>query len=239
MSKRIDIYGGHDPLTVPAYTIPMAAAYLWMSSATLRTWVNGYAYQTHAGRTRKDRVIVPASHAAPWSEMYRGRTFLSFENLIEAHILLAIRKTHELSLPRVRKALKQIEKKFPTPHPLARRKFATDGTDLFVETVGKWLNVSDVDQPQLRLRLTTRLKRIEYEGDVAKRLFPLRSEEAADTRLIVINPRISFGRPVIAGTGVPVAEIKSRFDAGDSIDTLVKEFDIDKAKVEEALRAAA
>jgi uncharacterized protein (DUF433 family) len=55
---------------------------------------------------------------------------------------------------------------------------------------------------------------------------------------VVVDPRRAFGRPVIAGTSVPVTDIRGRFDAGDSIGTLAGDYDLRADQIEEALRAA-
>jgi hypothetical protein len=55
-------------------------------------------------------VIKPAS---------RETRRLSFLNLIELLVLAAIRHKHAVSLPQVRRALRFLERRFPSPHPLA------------------------------------------------------------------------------------------------------------------------
>ena len=235
--NEIDIYGGRDPRDVPTYTIPMAAHYLRMPVPTLRNWVNGYPYETAAGRKKALPVILPPSNG------HRGRVFLSFTNLVEAYVLGSIRRVHEVPLPTVRRSLNFIAAHFGTKHPLAREKFRTDGVDLFVERFGKLIQVSHKEQGEIRTALNDSLLRIEYDDGLAGRLFPLsRTAEMAaldQPRVIVIDPRFAFGRPVVAGTGVPVSEISERFNAGDSVEHLAGEFRLTLDKVQEALRAAA
>jgi uncharacterized protein (DUF433 family) len=234
----LDIYQGRDPREVATYTIPMAAHYLRMATPTLRSWVIGYTYPTAAGATRAKPVISPPERKAG------ARVFLSFTNLVEAYMLSSIRRVHRVSLPTVRRSLKFIEDKFRTPHPLARERFRTDGVDLFVEKFGRLINLSNAGQVEMKQALEHGLTRIEYDHGFAERLFPLsRAREAVavadQPRLIVIDPRLSFGRPVIAGTGVPISEISERFRAGDSVEHLAVDFRLDQEKVQEALRAAA
>jgi len=57
-----------------------------------------------------------------------------------------------------------------------------------------------------------------------------------DPRFISIDPRVRFGRPVIAGTGIPTAEIASRFRAGDSSAELADEYGRSQLEIEEAIR---
>jgi uncharacterized protein (DUF433 family) len=231
VSKVHDIYGGKNPWDLPAYTIPMASRFVRLPVATLRSWVVGRSYATMEG----------AKHAAPLIHPPEGphARFLSFTNLVEAHVLASMRRVHEIKMYKVRSAIAYVEREFDVKHALAREVFRTDGVDLFVERVGKLVNVSAEDRGQLRLALHASLKRVDYVGGIASQLYPLvRTAETVDQpKLIVIDPRMAFGRPVLRGTAIPVEEIAQRFQAGDSVEVLVEEFGVSKDLVDEALRA--
>lgn len=53
---------------------------------------------------------------------------------------------------------------------------------------------------------------------------------------IVIDPFISFGRAVIAGTGVTTELVAERFKAGESAGDLADDYGCDLEKIEEAIR---
>ncbi len=55
-------------------------------------------------------------------------------------------------------------------------------------------------------------------------------------RSVVIDPRVSFGRPVIAGTGIPTAVLAEQFKAGDPVPVLAKEYGADEEAVWDAIR---
>jgi uncharacterized protein (DUF433 family) len=55
-------------------------------------------------------------------------------------------------------------------------------------------------------------------------------------RFIVIDPRASFGRPRIDGTGIPTTAIYERYLAGDSPEHLAKDYERDLAEIHEAIR---
>jgi len=55
----------------------------------------------------------------------------------------------------------------------------------------------------------------------------------------VIDPRVAFGRPVIAGSGIPTAEVAERFNAGESINDLARDYERAPADIEEAIRCEA
>ena len=51
-----------------------------------------------------------------------------------------------------------------------------------------------------------------------------------------MDPRVQFGRPCIAGTGIPTSIIAERYRAGDSISELAHDYGQEALTIEEALR---
>ena len=109
---------------IPAYSVTDAARYLRIPTATLHSWLKGRALTTQRGQQAFEPLIQRPDPELPQ---------LSFTNLVEAHVLRLIRETHQVRLDKVRKALDYVSQQFNTNHPLARRKFQTDGIDLFVD----------------------------------------------------------------------------------------------------------
>ena len=91
----ISLANSRDPRGTPAYTIPEAAHYLRLPVATLRSWVVGRPYPVKAGRHYFQPVIL-----LPEPKL----RLLSFVNLVEAHVLSAIRREHRVALKKVRSA---------------------------------------------------------------------------------------------------------------------------------------
>lgn len=54
--------------------------------------------------------------------------------------------------------------------------------------------------------------------------------------LVVIDPRVSGGRPVIAGAGLATEVIAQRYKAGESIQELALDYDRPDTEIQEALR---
>ena len=219
-----------DPRNVGTYPISEAAHYLRIPAGTLRSW-------TILRKGKTERLGDPARRGL--IELPDpGSNLLSFTNLVEAHVLRVIRKQHGVTLAKIRKALDFMQKELNVPHPLARVEFKTDGVDLFVESVGRLLNASESGQLAMREMLKHLLERIEIDKDgLAARLYPFtRSSEDDGPKSVVIDPRISFGRPILVGTGIPTAVLAERYKAGDSIDDLVDDYGCDRLKIEEAIR---
>ena len=218
-----------DPRELPSYAIREAAHYLRIPRETLRDWVLGRVYRTEAGGTFSKPII-----ALPDKE----RGLLSFINLVEAHVLDAIRREHKIPLQKVRKALDYLAKRFHSQHPLADQNFETDGLDLFVQKFGQLINLSQAGQTAMRSLLEAHLRRIERDTKgFPVKLFPFTRKRYPDEpKAVVIDPYVSFGRPILVGTGIATVVLAERYKAGESIDELAEDYGRERLEIEEAIR---
>jgi uncharacterized protein (DUF433 family) len=215
---------------MPAYPFVEAAHYLNLPVATLRAWCVGTTYQ----HNKKRRLFKPVINLD--GERSEG---LSFLNLVEAHVLTAIRRRHKIPLPKVREALLYISNQLEIVRPLADARFQTDGVDLLVEQLDRLVNVSRDGQLEMVSILRAYLQRIERDpAGVPIKLFPFTRKEAREDAPapVEINPRIAFGRPVLVGRSVPTAVLADRFKAGDKLVDLAKDYDTSTEAIEEAIR---
>lgn len=219
----------NDARQLPAYTVSEASHYLSIPAATLRSWVAGRPYPTRAGRKFFKPVIVPASN---------GPLVLSFVNLVEAHVLNAIRRTYDIRLDKVRVAIDYLRRQFASEHPLADYRFTTDGIDLFIEKYNGLINISRGGQLEIRQAIETYLRRIERDGSgAAVKLYPFtRNQFPDEPKVVVIDPHVAFGRPVLSGTGIPTFAIAERYKAGESVDELAEDYGRARLEIEEAIR---
>ena len=222
-------YGGADPRELPAYSIAEAAHYLSIPEATVRSWVSGRTFPGKDGPRRSPGIIAPAD---------RQRGLLSFINLLEVHVLGGIRRRHDIDMRKIRAAVGYIAKRFECAHPLVDEEMWTDGQDLFVKRLGDLVNLNRDGQLAMRQMLEAHLQRIERDAaGLAVRLYPFTRPLGTDApRLIVIDPRRAFGRPVIAATRIPTTDVFERFKAGDSLDALVAEYGRSTQEIQEAIR---
>jgi uncharacterized protein (DUF433 family) len=205
-----------------------AARYLRLPAATLRSWVLGRPYATAAG----------PKHWAPLLKLaQREPPVLSFNNLIEAHVLRALRTEHGVPLDAVRKALRFAERELDIKQLLLREELRTAGGTLFLDQYGKLIDLSASGQLAMRKAFEAHLKRVEWgELRFPVRLYPfLATEAAGDARPIVIDPQISFGRPVVQGAFVSTRTIVDRIDAGESVEDVARDYEIGEEAVEEAV----
>ena len=91
---------------------------------------------------------------------------------------------------------------------------------------------------EVRTLLEAALGRIERDAKgLPVRLFPFTRRRALDEpRAVMIDPTVSFGRPVLFGTGIPTAVIAERYKAGDSMDDLATDYGRTRLEIEEAVR---
>ena len=219
-----------DPREVPAYLVPEAAHYLGIPVSTLRAWVAGQTYH-HRGETRSFHAIIRPADAIAHT--------LSFSNLVEAYVLTAMRRKHHFGLPTIRRVLRLLTERLDSKRPLLTEQFATNGVDLFVERVGEIINLSKDGQIEMADLIRAYLERIERDAQrLPIKLYPLlRSQPPRDQpRTVVIDPRVSFGRPVIAGTGIPTAALAEQFKAGDLPQVLAREYGATEEAIWDAIR---
>ncbi len=205
---------------VPTYSPAVAARYVGVPYQTLRYWT--------LGRGSVAPIIQPADEAP---------LCLSFANLLECHVLNALRIKYRLRLPRVRSALRTLKQISNSRHPLLSSRFRTDGVDLFIDERAL-VNVSRGGQYALRQVVDLFLERIEWQArGVAKKFYPFVAKKGPDEpKIISITPTIAFGRSVIDGTGISTAVIASRFWAREEPLALASEYGRTEEEILEAIR---
>jgi uncharacterized protein (DUF433 family) len=228
MTHKSALYGGSDPRQLPAYGVAEAARYIHIPPATLRSWVAGRTYPRQDGLGS----FVPLIKAAD----NRGAR-ISFENLVEAHVLRALRTQHGVEIRAVRSALTYAERELKIGRLLLSKELLTGAGDIFLEYYGELLNLSRSGQIYMRKVLEWHLKRVERDDrNIPIRLYPfLSGEPTSERRTVVIDPFISFGRPTVVGHGVTTAALVRRIDAGESIEDLAEDYDIPQQEIEEAI----
>lgn len=205
----------YNPAEIGTYGTVEVARYLRLPHRTVSTWTSEF------------RIVAPVEPH-----------LLSFINVVELHILKGMRKVHKVPMQRIRRALEHVKDAYPSEHPLVDRDFETDGVDIFINYLGEYINVSRYGQPGFKEIVSTYLKRIGRNvNGTAEVLYPFVSTDREDEpNLIVLNPKVAFGKPVITGTGISTAIIAARFNARESVAALAEEYGLPQAQIEEAVR---
>ncbi len=226
---RADLCSGVDPREVPRYGLNDAAWYLAIPLATLRSWVIGRSYPKQDG----------TAHFEPLIQLPGGADRrLSFSNLVEAHVLRSLRTHHEVPIKHVRAALTYAEERLGIDRLLLRDDLLTHTGDVFLERYGELVNLSKSGQIAVRQMLEAHLARVEWStGDPhPRRLFPFSHGGVLDaSKVILIDPRVAFGKPTIAGKGVTTAALVRRVNAGESLQDLARDYDLSEEQVKAAI----
>jgi uncharacterized protein (DUF433 family) len=212
----------------PRYTLAEAARYVRLSPTTLRSWVAGRPYQTSGGDRYSPPLILRPDPEDPR---------LSFPNLVEAHVLRALRTRHEVPMAAVRTALDHAEKKFRIERLLLRDDLLTAAGSVFIERLGQLIDLGRSGQIVLKELLAAHLKRIERDIDgLPLRLFPVNTARGLEgPKIVSIDPNVSFGRPFIAGKGVRTATIVERLDAGEAREVVAADYQLEDREIDEAI----
>jgi uncharacterized protein (DUF433 family) len=218
----------HPSREMPSYQLAEAARYVRLPSATLRSWVIGRSYDTHDGKSHFLPLIRPADPK---------NRILSFNNLIEAHVLRALRTDHGVSINAVRDALRYAESELGIEHLLLSKQLSTGAGELFLDRYGDLIQLSRSGQLAMRHVFEAYLDRVEWDEDeFPRRLYPfVRGETTSGERLVVIDPSLAFGRPIVQSKGVSTSVIAARLDAGETVEDLVEDYGISPREVEEAV----
>ncbi len=116
----------------------------------------------------------------------------------------------------------------------------TSGRQLLVKRYGVHIEASS-SQGQVAMGqvIESHLKRVKREAHIPIRIYPfLTRKHSDDPKAVMIDPRIAFGRPCLVDTGIPTAALVERWRAGESIDSIARDFDRPGNQIEEAIRYA-
>jgi uncharacterized protein (DUF433 family) len=127
---------------------------------------------------------------------------------------------------------------FGSDYPFTTRRFLTDGRTIYQEALR-----AGADEPEvLDLRTHQYAFReiikdslytgIEYQDGFARRWYP-----EPRSRVVVIDPAIQFGRPVVERSGVPTTSLYASYlDEGRDEAVVARLFEVTPRQVESAVR---
>jgi uncharacterized protein (DUF433 family) len=203
------------------YGIRDASRYLKIPDATLRSWFVG------TNRGAFQQVLKPAA---------TGPLKLSFNNLAEGFVLHSLRTEHDVQLRLVRRAIAEAEKELGIERLLLRSDLKAHAGQLLLEKYGAYLSLGASGQYAMKEMFRAALKRFEWEDpNFPSMLFPYLPGTLHAAKLVVLNPRQSFGAPHLASRGITTAVIVSRFDAGETIQSLAHDYEVDEEEISAAI----
>lgn len=204
------------------YSIAQASRYTGLKPATVGRWAFGY--RNYSSIVDPDLPRIGEDKA------------ISFLTLVE---LLLMRRFQESGIPadKVRAAAGKLAAQQGIIHPFAfehlGRYLQHDNRDFFGRNDPdddwvKWTG-KNTDQAAWDAVLAPFLHEVEFEGEYVRRWFP---PETA--RLVVLDPSIRFGEPVISGTRIPTANLLDQIQGGDSVEFVAECYGLSVEQVQAA-----
>jgi uncharacterized protein (DUF433 family) len=144
-----------------------------------------------------------------------------------------------LSAQGLRVSVARLRQDLDDEYALATRRVATDGVSLLADMSrsgdhAEWTRVVD-GQLAIREGIESYLKLVRWGRDDYATRLRLKAYQGTD---VIIDPRFSFGQPVLERRKVRVEDILDAFWAGESPHTIATEFGVKADEVEAVIRSA-
>jgi uncharacterized protein (DUF433 family) len=210
------------------YTVSEASRLTNVSPQRIRRWLKGYEFRVKHGRHRSPAVwnsqLDPIDHAIA----------LGFLDLLEIRAVDAFISAG-VSWKDLRRIHSEARRWLDTAHPFCTNRFATDGHTIFMELQEKnhgvmlW-GMRDVQRVFDKV-IRPFLKNVEFDsGKVPSRWWP-----RGKSRQVALDPRRSFGHPIIFREGIATKVLARSARANDSVEEVARWFQINPASVREAV----
>jgi uncharacterized protein (DUF433 family) len=208
------------------FTLRETAAYLGIPKSTVQWWA------------AQPKGKAPLITRFPREGRQATVPFIGFA---EAYVLASFRRAG-VPLQRIRPAVEVLSKEIGIEHALASKRLYTDGAEVLYDYARKRgeddlldLVVVRTQQRQFSDLVKGYLKRIHYAGDGWASSVHLPAYRQAE---VVVNPKVAFGLPLVVHGGARVEDLVDRFQAGDSVAAIAKDFDVPATEVEDVIRVA-
>jgi uncharacterized protein (DUF433 family) len=165
------------------------------------------------------------------TEREKGRP-LSYLELVEVAFVAEFRNMG-IPLKDIRTANDYLAKLWSVEYPFAQLKLKTEGRNILTsfDTTGRYLHAATKGGAMLWDEyMDARIRQFTYEFNLAIRWHP-RGQDVP----VIVDPRISFGSPILERSGIATWMIRERHDAGEGHDEIADDFGITTADVHLAL----
>ena len=219
-NKSVDPF--HRRLYLPSYRISDAARYANTAPQTVSRW--------HYG----------GGHLGPALPGSQRRRPLSYMELIEVAFVAFFRKAGT-SLQRIRRAREYVAQNLNSEYPFVEYRWWTEGFHLLMdldqfEHTDDFAKVVVADaggQVAWARMMADKFAEFDYER-LGDENWALRWHPAGRQSKVVIDPRISFGAPMVEG--LPTWVIRGRWRAREEIEEIMEDFDVSREAIIHALR---
>lgn len=209
------------------YTLKEAERLTGATSREVSRWLFGYSFDG-------------GSSAPLWRTQLADREeqqkTIGFRDLMEVRIVKAFIQ-HNVSLRVIRTAINSAREIFVTDYPFTANRFLTDGKSIFYEALRDEGAVELTDLVKRQIVFEHIIRPELYAGieftssGQAKRWFPLKKSDD-----IVLDPEISFGKPILTDFGIRTDIIAASYAIEKDKKIVASLYDIPLTAVNTALR---
>jgi uncharacterized protein (DUF433 family) len=219
--------------TGKAYTLWQASKLAGISTQSAKRWVLGY--------DESDRRGSPV-FGSKVDERLPTPLMLSFLELVELNIVARLRKhAPSLKLDSIREAHRFAREEWGLPYPFASVNLLPLGGHLLSDFAkahkiasAEWVALDLNGSPTLPGLVQQEVEQnLEYPDMFAGRWWP----RGKSTR-IVIDPHVAAGRPTIEGYGITVETVRRRWDNGETIRSLARDYNVSVDVLDQVLKVA-
>ena len=142
---------------------------------------------------------------------------ISFLTLMELYLMRRL-QDKGIAAEKFRVAALEVAKATGIEHPFAFEHLGDfllhDNRDFYLQD-GELTKITGRNQYNTVMKTVVEpyLSEVEFESEYVRRWFPSEAD-----RLIVVDPAIKFGEPVVSGSRIPTANIVDQINAGDTAD---------------------
>ena len=212
-----------DPLLAGFFTIRESAQLLRVSQRTVRGWLNGYSNTTVGPIVERD---------------FTGTSTVSFLDLMEMRFIQLFRAA-KVPMPTLRKAVEIARTRWDVRHPLAisNERYITDRRQIFAQIAkddedrATWNLVSGQHEMWDMLQDSIS-KDVVFDPEHYR---PTRWKPKPEFDNVIVDPRINFGRPVIAVENVPTSAIVRQWEAERSCIRVAEWYGVSQDAVKTAI----
>jgi uncharacterized protein (DUF433 family) len=209
------------------YTLKEAQRFTGAQPREVSRWLFGYRFKEGASDPLWRTQLVGVEE---------GQKFIGFRDLLELRIVKAF-IGHNVPLRVIRAAINSAKDIFSTDYPFTANRFLTDGKSIFYEALHSHGEVELTDLVKRQMVFEHIIRPELYAGieftasGQAKRWFPLKR-----SNVIVLDPDIAFGKPILAEYGVRTDILAASFAVERDKKLVAALYDIPVSALSTALR---
>jgi len=210
------------------YTVQEVSRLTRVSPWRIRRWLRGYEFKVKHGRHRSPAIwntqLDPIDHAMA----------LGFLDLLEVRCVGAFVNAG-VGWKTLRQVHEKARKLVGHTHPFCTNQFATDGQTIFLQIRGKTDESTLWDMRDLQRVFERIIKPFLKNVDFDSGLIPHRWWPHGKAHLVALDPRRSFGQPIVFRDGVPTSVLARSVEANGSLEEVARWFEIHPISVREAV----